>query len=129
MLARYTSDYEVIFFFSTDSPPHQNEMVDSIKAEYIEDVKMDPDFYRVNEPQVDIIQISDVQTQTDPIPDPNRKIFQKLQALENSINVLRDEWRRDREAQNALMEKKLRRILENQKSLMENFFEKTKNKD
>lgn len=103
--------------------------MDSVKTEYIDDIKMETDFYRVNEPQVDIIQICDVQTQTDAIPDPNRKIFQKLQALENSINVLREEWRRDREAQNLLMEKKLRRILENQKSLMENFFEKTKNKD
>lgn len=129
MSVRNTSNRMVIFyFFSIDSPP-QNEIVDSIKTEYIEDIKMDPDFYRVNEPQVDIIQISDGQTQTDPIPDPNRKIFQKLQALENSISALRDEWRRDREAQNALMEKKLRRILENQKSLMENFFDKTKNKD
>lgn len=85
---------------------------------------METDYYRVNEPQVDIIQTCDVQTQTEGTLE--QRILQKLNALENSINVLRDDVRRDRETQNALMENHIRILLENQKTLIEKFFEHTK---
>lgn len=112
-----------------DSPPRL-DIVDtmvstSIKTEYIEEnMKMETDYYRVNEPQVDIIQTCDVQTQTEGTLE--QRILQKLNALENSINVLRDDVRRDRETQNVLMENHIRILLENQKTLIENFFKHTK---
>jgi len=95
-----------------------------IKTEYMDDTKMDADFYRVTEPQVDIIQTCDVQTQTDCTTE--QLVLQKLNALETGLNVLREDVRRDREMQNVMMEKYVRRMLENQKALMEGFFAKTK---
>jgi len=85
---------------------------------------MDADFYRVAEPQVDIIQVSDVQTQTDYTTE--QLVLQKLTALETELNVLREDVRRDREMQTVLMEKYLRVMLESQKTLMDGFFAKTK---
>lgn len=109
--------------FVVDSPPRL-DTVEGIKTEYMDDMKMDTDFYRVTEPQVDIIQTCDVQTQTEGTPEQH--VLQKLHALENTINVLREDWRRDREMQNILMEKHTRKMLEHQKTLMDNFFAKTK---
>ncbi|XP_022169723.1 uncharacterized protein LOC111033341 [Myzus persicae] len=107
----------------SNSPPRL-DTAESIKTEYLDDIKMETDYYRVTEPQVDIIQSCDVQTQTEGTPEQH--VLQKLHALENSINVLREDWRRDREMQNVLMEKHSRRMLEHQKTLMDNFFAKTK---
>lgn len=119
-------------FSPLDSPP-RIDSVENIKTEYVDDMKMDNDYYRVTEPEVDIIQMCDVQTQTDTTPE--QCVLQKLHALENHINDLTEDWRRDRERQNVLMEKHMRRMLANQKTLMEEFFAKskfkleTKNKD
>lgn len=85
---------------------------------------MDIDYYRMTEPEVDIIQMCDVQTQTDTTTE--QSVLQKLHALENSINILTEDWRRDRERQNLLMEKYIRRMMENQKKLMEDFWAKSK---
>lgn len=109
--------------FVIDSPPRL-DTVEGIKTEYMDDMKMDSDFYRVAEPQVDIIQTCDVQTQTEGTSEQH--VLQKLHALENTINVLREDWRRDREMQNILMEKHTRKMLEHQKTLLDNFFAKTK---
>jgi DNA-directed RNA polymerase subunit L len=112
-----------VILFVVDSPPRL-DAVDIIKTEYTEDMRMETDFYRVNEPQVDIIQTCDVQTQTDTTPE--RQVLQKLHSLENSMRSLREECKRDREKQNVLMEKNIRRMFENQKLLMDEFFAKTK---
>lgn len=97
----------------------------SIKTEYIEDtIKMETDYYRVTEPQVDIIQTCDIQTQTDGTLE--QRVLQKLNALENGLNSLKDEVRRDRETQNAFMENHIRTLLEHQKTLLENIFEHAK---
>lgn len=85
---------------------------------------METDLYRINEPQVDIIQTSNVQTQTDTTYE--QQVLQKLHALENSIHTLREDWRRDRETQNALMEKHTKTMLDNQKELMDKLFVRTK---
>jgi len=111
----------------SNSPPRldiaENSVVtNTIKTEYVDDMKMDTDFYRMTEPQVDIIQTCDVQTQTDCTTE--QLLLQKLNALETGLNVLREDVRRDREMQNVMMEKYVRRMLENQKTLMENFFAK-----
>lgn len=86
---------------------------------------METDYYGMTEPEVDIIQTCDAQTQTDTTPD--QCVLQKLHALENHINNLTEDWRRDREKQNLLMEKQMRRMLTTQKTLMEDFFAKFKN--
>lgn len=110
-----------ILLLIVDSPPRLDPVdpTNNIKTEY-----MDADFYRVAEPQVDIIQVSDVQTQTDYTTE--QLVLQKLTALETELNVLREDVRRDREMQNVLMEKYLRVMLESQKTLMDGFFAKTK---
>lgn len=87
-------------------------------------MRMETEFFRVNEPQVDIIQTCDVQTQTEATPE--RQVLQKLHLLEHSMRVLREDWRRDREKQNVLMEKNMRRMFDNQKTLMDEFYAKTK---
>lgn len=102
------------------------DAVDIIKTEYVEDMRMETDFYRVNEPQVDIIQTCDIQTQTEATPE--QQVLQQLHSLEHSMRALREDWRRDREKQNVMMEKNLRRMLENQKKLMDEFFVKIKAK-
>lgn len=115
-----------LLFFPVDSPPRiDDEVVENIKTEYIEDSRMmDADYYcRVAEPQVDIIQSCDAQTQTD--RSPEQLILQKLHALENSIIALKEDCRKDRETQNTMMQKQFRRMLDNQRALMEDFFGKS----
>lgn len=104
-------------------------MPENIKTEfsdYNEDSKMDTDFYSMAEPQVDIIQTCDAQTQTTSTSE--QQIMQKLQTLEKTIKNLREDWRRDRETQNALMEQRFKKTFENHKVLIEEVLKKMKSK-
>lgn len=108
-----------------DSPPRL-DVTGSIKteySEYAEDVKMDTDYYDVAEPQVDIIQTCDAQTQTTPTLE--QQVLRRLQSLEKSVNALREGWRRDQVTQQA----NVNRILENQNVLMEKLFGKLSKTD
>ncbi|XP_050534981.1 uncharacterized protein LOC126901999 [Daktulosphaira vitifoliae] len=106
----------------SNSPPH-NDSVEVIKSEVMDDMKMETDYFRIAEPQVDIIQTCDVHTQTD--SSAEQLMYQKLQSLENQIKDLKEDWRRERTKQNKLMEKQMRDMLENQKTLMDAFFTQT----
>ncbi|XP_050435990.1 uncharacterized protein LOC126842844 isoform X2 [Adelges cooleyi] len=97
--------------------------VDGIKTEIVDDDKMETDFYRMAEPQVDIIQTYDVHTQTDSTPE--QLMYQKCQSLEKQIKDLKEELRRDRNKQVKLQDKHMRDLLENQKTLMDEYFTKT----
>ncbi|VVC42622.1 Hypothetical protein CINCED_3A018612 [Cinara cedri] len=109
---------------SNSPPPIDAE--ESIKTEYMNDMEMDNDYYGVTEPLIDVVQMCDVQTQTDSTTEQN--ILLKLHSLENKINVLREDCRRDREMQNAMLEKTMKKVLNQQKMLMDKFFPESKTK-
>lgn len=83
------------------------------------DVKPDVDFYAAAEPQVDIIQSSDAQTQTSCTPE--QQVLRRLQALEAAVSGLRDDMRRDREARQSVADRHVKRILDGQRALVDKF--------
>lgn len=87
-------------------------------------MEMDNDYYGATEPIIDVVQMSDAQTQTDSTTEQN--ILLKLHSLENQINVLREDCQRDREMQNAFIEKTMKKMLSQQKILMDKFFPNSK---
>lgn len=83
------------------------------------DVKTEPDFYAAAEPQVDIIQSSDAQTQTECTPE--QQVLRRLQALEAAVNGLREDMRRDREARQSVADRHVKRILDGQRAFVDKF--------
>lgn len=83
------------------------------------DVKTEPDFYAAAEPLVDIIQSSDAQTQTSCTPE--QQVLRRLQALEAAVSGLRDDMRRDRETRQSVADRHVKRILDGQRALVDEF--------